>query len=109
MWFNNTEKGLPCEIYGDGEQRRDFTHVDDIGDALIKIMEKRSFKSRTYELGRGKNYSVNEVAEMFKIKPTYKSVKPGEARHTLCEFSLAKAILGWSPKIDLVDYIKSIN
>lgn len=107
-WINNIEKGLPCEIYGDGEQRRDFTHVDDIVDALIKIMEKNKFLSKTYELGRGKNYSVNEVAEMFKIKPIYKAAKPGEARHTLCETALAKKVLGWNPQKELVRYIKSL-
>jgi nucleoside-diphosphate-sugar epimerase len=36
-WLNNIEKGIDCEIYGDGNQRRDFTHVDDIVDALIRI------------------------------------------------------------------------
>ena len=41
-WVNNLQKGLPCEIFGDGEQRRDFTHVSDIVDALIKIMEQQA-------------------------------------------------------------------
>ena len=44
---------------------------------------------------------------MFNITTTYKPGKPGEARHTLCKSSLAKEILGWNPKIDLVSYIKS--
>ena len=108
-WINNIKKGLPCEIYGDGEQRRDFTHVDDIVEALIQIMDKKSyFKSgNIFELGRGSNISVNEVAKMFNINPTHKPGKPGEARHTLCKSSLAKEILGWNPKKDLVSYIKN--
>ena len=106
-WINNIEKDLPCEIYGDGEQRRDFTHVDDIVDALIKIMEKKAFLSRIYELGRGKNISVNEVAKMFEINPIYKDAKPGEARHTLCESSLAKSLLSWNPQRELVHYIEN--
>ena len=106
-WMNNIEKDLPCEIYGDGEQRRDFTHVDDIVDALIKIMEKKAFLSRIYELGRGKNISVNEVAEMFEINPIYKDAKPGEARHTLCESSLAKSLLNWNPQRELLHYIEN--
>ena len=104
-WLNNIEKGIPCEIYGDGEQRRDFTHVDDIVDALIKIMEQEAY-GYEFELGKGKNYSVNEVAEMLNIKPTYREGKPGEARDTLNTDKTAKEILGWVAKKELPDYIK---
>lgn len=106
-WLANIEKELPCEIYGDGEQTRDFTHVDDIIDALILIMEKEVY-GEVFELGRGMNISVNEVATMFNIKPAYKPAKNGEARDTLCDSSLANKLLGWEPKINLVDYIKKI-
>ena len=105
-WLNNIKHGLLCEIYGDGEQRRDFTHVDDIIDALILIMEKKKW-GLNFELGRGKNHSVNEVAKMFKINPVYKDAKPGEARNTLNTDSIAKTILGWKPQRELLDYIKT--
>ena len=104
-WLNNIENNIECEIYGDGEKRRDFTHVDDIIDGLIKIMEWKEY-GEVFEFGRGKNYSVNEVANMFNIKPTYKEDKPGEAFTTLADFKLAKYRLGWEPKINLEDYIK---
>lgn len=106
-WLNNIEKDIQCEIYGDGEQRRDFTHVDDIVDALIKIMEQQSYGT-DFELGRGKNYSVNEVASMFGIEPVYKEAKPGEARITLNTDTTAKEVLGWSPTINLEDYLKEV-
>jgi len=105
-WLNNIEKGIPCEIYGDGEQRRDFTHVDDIVDALIKIVEQEAY-GYEFELGKGKNYSVNEVASMFNIEPTYREGKPGEARDTLNTDKTAKEILGWVAKKELFDYIKT--
>ena len=103
-WLNNIKNKKECEIYGNGEQRRDFTHVNDIVDGLIKIMETRTYKY-TFEFGRGKNYSVNEVAKIFKIDPIYKEAKPGEAKETLCNISLAKNILNWNPQINLEDYI----
>jgi len=107
-WINNIEKGLACEIYGDGEQRRDFTHVDDIVDGLLSMHSDEAY-GHTFELGRGKNYSVNEVAKMFGVKPEYKPAKPGEARNTLCEDASATELLGWIPQKDLVYYIKQLK
>jgi UDP-glucose 4-epimerase len=106
-WINNLSKGIACEIYGNGEQRRDFTHVDDIVDALVLIMEKKSY-GYEFELGRGKNISVNEVAKMFGINPIYKDGKPGEALHTLNTDSTTMEILGWTPTRELEDYIKKL-
>ena len=105
-WLNNIEKGIECEIYGDGEQRRDFTHVDDIVDALIRIQKQQAYRL-IFELGRGKNHSVNEVAKMLNINPTYKPAKPGEARDTLNTDTSAQSLLGWEPKINLEDYLAS--
>ena len=103
-WLNNIENGIECEIYGDGEQRRDFTHVDDIVDALTRIQKQQAY-GQNFELGRGKNYSVNEVAKMLNINPTYKSAKPGEARDTLNTDTSAQSLLGWEPKTNLEDYL----
>ena len=103
-WLNNIEKGIECEIYGDGEQRRDFTHVDDIVDALIRVQKQQAY-GHNFELGRGKNYSVNEVAKMLNITPIYKPAKPGEARNTLNTDMSAQSLLGWNPKINLEDYL----
>ena len=105
-WIHNIENDIQCEIYGDGEQRRDFTHVDDIVDALVLIMEEEAW-GYEFELGRGKNHSVNEVAKMFGISPIYKDSKPGEARDTLNTSSTAGYVLGWNPTRELKDYIKN--
>jgi UDP-glucose 4-epimerase len=107
-WINNIQNRIQCVIYGNGEQRRDFTHIDDIVDALILIMEKEPY-GYEFELGRGKNYSVNEVAKMFGIDPLYESAKKGEAKDTLNKSTLAKDILGWNPTKNLEDYIKNIE
>jgi len=105
-WLNNIEKGIECEIYGDGEQRRDFTHVNDIVNALIRIQKQQAYNNN-FELGRGKNYSVNEIAKMLNISPIYKPGKPGEARNTLNTDRLAIEMLGWEPQINLEDYLAS--
>ena len=61
-----------------------------------------------FELGRGKNYSVNEIAQAFgENYPTkYIDGKPGEMRETLCSDENANELLGWNPQFDVIDFIK---
>jgi len=102
-------------ITGDGQQRRDFTHVDDIVDGFIKcgldlINENNSVANgETFELGRGINYSINEVANMFGGEKRYIDQKKGEVRDTLCVDLKAKELLNWNPKRNLEDYIDKIR
>ena len=107
-WINNIKNGLPCEVYGNGSKRRDFTHVEDIIKGLTAIMDQNAY-GYTFEFGKGKNHSVLDVANMFNIKPIYKENKPGEAQETLANYSLAKEILEWEPKINLKKYIKDLK
>lgn len=104
-WINNINNGVQCEIYGDGSKRRDFTHVDDITRGLTMIMDQNAY-GYTFELGRGKNHSILDVANMFGIKPTHKEDKQGEAQETLANYYLADKILKWEPEINLEDYVK---
>ena len=103
------KENKPLLITGDGEQRRDFTHVDDIVDGLVKCSENIiDANGKVFELGRGKNYSVNEIAAAFGDDyPTeYVDPRPGEMRETLCVDSLARKVLKWNPKKDVIDYVK---
>ena len=103
-------EGQPFTITADGQQRRDFTHVDDIVDGLIKCFG-HEFRADIFELGRGVNYSINEVADMFDkyyIKE-YIPARKGEYDRTLCDYSKAELKLGWKPKRNLEDYINKIK
>lgn len=107
--FNKQFKeGTPLTITGDGEKRRDFTHVLDICDALIKCMDHPEMRAEFFELGRGKNYSINEVADMYKCARTYIEERSGEARETLADLSKAKKLLDYNPKRNLEDFIKNV-
>ena len=101
----NAKKTLT--VTGDGEQRRDFTHVDDIVDAMMRVVYCNKWGS-VYELGRGKNHSINEVAEMFGGDKVYIDEIPGETRNTLCKSELARKKLKWKPKNNLENWIKEI-
>ena len=104
-WEKAYESNQPLIIYGTGEKRRDFTHIDDIVSALLLINEKQVW-GHIFELGRGKNYSIKEIADLYNTSIVYEDNKPGEAEITLCTDTLAKEILGWEVKIDIEDYIK---
>ena len=96
----------PMTIRGDGEQRRDFTHVDDVVDANIRCMEYFGveFKGDVYNIGNGDNRSVNEIADL--IDGDRISVQPViEPKETLANYDKANKVLGWSPKGDLEQWI----
>jgi len=95
----------PLTITGTGEQRRDFTNVADICDGLIK-MSGGTWKGEIFNLGTGINYSINEMASMFKEQVEYIPPRPGEAWVTLADISKTKQKLNWSPTHLLNDYIK---
>jgi len=104
------ENKEPLTITWDGEQRRDFTHVDDIVEGLILTAESSSW-GLTLELGRGKNHSINELTDMFgrDYPKEYIDKRPGEARSTLCDIGLAFSAVGYQPKRNLKDYISLIK
>ena len=107
-------EGKQLTITGDGEQRRDFTHVTDIVDALYRCMKAMNgevdmrYAGEEFELGRGVNHSINELAGYFgEDYPTkYIPARKGEYDKTLCEDKKAHELLGWNPTINLDDYIK---
>ena len=114
VFQNQYKDGVPLTITNDGEQRRDFTHVDDIVDGLIKVNRAMHgevdmrYAGEEFELGRGVNHSINEVADMFgKDYPKeYIPARKGEYDRTLCEDKKAQELLDWNPTINLGDYIK---
>jgi len=97
--------GESLTITGTGEQRRDFTHVDDIVNGLYRCVGKE-FKAEIFELGRGINHSINEIVDMFEAKRAYIPARAGEYDKTLCDYTKTQQILGWYPVKDLQDYIK---
>ena len=113
IWRRQVRDGEKITIIGDGEQRRDFTHVVDICDALVRIGLVDNKHEDAWELGTGMNYSINEVYEIFKEKfPQIESVylpdQPGNYRKTLRENDDTCEQLGWEPQDRLRKYIQSL-
>jgi UDP-glucose 4-epimerase len=100
------KKGEPLTITGDGEQRRDFTNVEDIVDGLVRCKSLIGFNE--FELGNGKNYSINELVEGFgkEYPKEYIPKWEGEVRESLCVDTKARKELGWKPKGDIIQFIR---
>ena len=97
-------------IVGDGEQRRDFTHVSDVVQANILAATKdidEEFYGTLFNVGNGQNYSINEIAD--KISDNQVNIPPriGEARTTLANNNKLKSVLGWEPKVNLMEWIET--
>ena len=112
IWQTKVKKGLPLPVVGDGNQRRDFTHVLDIVDGLIKIALSNKVHEDAWELGTGLNYSVNELYEMFNNKFKCNRInipdQKGNYKLTLRENDDLINQLGWSPKDRLKQHIDNL-
>jgi UDP-glucose 4-epimerase len=103
--YNNN---LPLTITNDGNQRRDFINVKDVVAANYLSCINNTEKFRIYNVGRGENISVNEIASYFNSPISYigKRIEPFE---TLCDNKKIKTELGWSPSITVEDWLKEKN
>ena len=113
IWRAKILKNLPLPIVGDGNQKRDFTHVYDIVDGLLKISNSKIKHKDAWEIGTGVNYSINELYLMFKQKYIVESVnipdQRGNYRETLRINDDLINLLDWKPKDRLREYIANLN
>jgi UDP-glucose 4-epimerase len=100
--------GEPLTIVGDGNQRRDFTHVRDVVQAnilaAIKEVDSDAF-GQVYNVGTGNNYSVNQIARMISDNTINIAPRPGESRVTLANNQKLRRTFGWEPTVKLEDWI----
>lgn len=105
-FFRWALEGNALEVYGDGQQSRDFTHVDDIVEANWLAFEK-GLPGEVYNIGGGSRVTLNEVIEMIKamvgqeLKVHYEGVQKGDVRHTFADMTKARGKLGYQPKVSI--------
>lgn len=102
-FLKSRREGRPLDIYGDGEQTRDFTHVRDIVAANILAMDAEVADGRPINVGFGHNVSINQVAKIFGGPIVHTPGRPGDMRDTLADRSLAGRLLGWTPRVSIED------
>jgi UDP-glucose 4-epimerase len=104
--------GEPPVIFGDGEQSRDFTYVDNVVDANIAALGTSGIGGRVYNIACGQRIMLNELAGALRselsadVEPVYGPARPGEVRHSVADISLARAELAYEPVVGLEDGLR---
>jgi UDP-glucose 4-epimerase len=98
-------KDEPPTIYGDGQQSRDFTYVDNVVEANLLAARAKQTKGEVLNIACGEAITVNAIIDMINeilgkdIKPIYTDPRPGDVRHSLADISAVKKLLGFKPKV----------
>jgi UDP-glucose 4-epimerase len=92
-------------IYGDGEQSRDFTFVDNAVEATLLAAETPGVAGETFNVACGERTSLNRLLEFLEaltgrpMDAKYVEPRPGDVRHSLADISRARQSLGYEPKV----------
>jgi len=98
-------EGKNPPIYGDGEQERDFTYVENVVEANILALTKPGIEGEVFNIGNGAPNSVNGLLKSLNkimnknISATYLPLRAGDVRKTQSDISKAAKLLGWQPEI----------
>lgn len=99
-------------IFGDGEQSRDFTYVENVVNANIAAAEAQGVGGRVYNIACGHGITLNEIAERLRaeigvdVDVEYGPERPGDVRHSMADISAAGTDLGYEPAVTLEDGIR---
>jgi len=99
----------PPTVYGDGQQSRDFTYVDNVVDANLLAARTRQTKGEVINIACGQAVTVNEIIDMInkllgkEIQPIYTEPRPGDVKHSLADITAAKNLIGFEPAVQFSD------
>jgi len=110
IFLRQKAAGEPLTIVGDGEQRRDYIYVKDVANAnvmaAISNPDDEAY-GQVYNVGSGKNYSVNEIASFISDDTINIPPRIGEARNSLANIDKIKKTFAWKPEVDVEQWIKT--
>jgi nucleoside-diphosphate-sugar epimerase len=98
--------GRPITVYGDGEQRRDVTHVADAVRATVRAVRAPA-DNAVINVGGGRPVTVNQALDLIgrvtgrRLEIVHAPARPGDARHTGADGTRAAALLAWRAEVDL--------
>jgi|TARA_B100002019_G_scaffold121233_2_gene104212 UDP-glucose 4-epimerase len=102
------EAGESLTIVGDGSQRRDFVHVEDVARAnyLAAILPIKEHGGEVFNVGSGKCYSIQSIADAIDSNQVYIPSRSGEMDTTFADITKIGKVLGWTPEIDVLEWLK---
>ena len=111
--LNRMLQGKAPVIYGDGEQKRCFSFIDDCISCLIPMMDQKNLNKQIINIGPDEEFvTINRIAEIcsnltgINLKPIYKKDRPREVKYATCSSDKARKLLNYKTKTNLVDGIK---
>ena len=110
IFLRQKAAGESLTIVGDGEQRRDYIYVKDVANANIMAAISNpddDAYGQVYNVGSGKNYSVNEIASFISDDTINIPPRIGEARNSLANIDKIKKTFAWKPEVDVEEWIKT--
>ena len=101
------DAGEPLTIVGDGSQRRDFVHVEDVARAnyLAATMPLKGHAGEVFNVGTGSAYSIQQIADAISDNQVYIEKRTGEMETTFADITKIGEVIGWKPEIDVIDWI----
>ena len=111
-----TLDGNDVTIYGDGTQTRDFVYVSDVVQANLLAAQLPSHQipsQPVFNVGRGQQTTLNEIVDMLSelrqrpLAINYASERPGDIKHSLADISQAQTILGFQPRVSVLDGLQA--
>ena len=110
IFLRQKAAGEPLTIVGDGEQRRDYIYVKDVANANVMAAISNpddDAYGQVYNVGSGKNYSVNEIASFISDDTINIPPRIGEARNSLANIDKIRKTFAWKPEMNVEEWIKT--
>lgn len=120
IFINCLLHNKPFYIYGDGEQKRAFSYIDEVTDLVVKAGLNKNTHSKIINVGSDKPYTVNQLVKIItesffginkiprKIKPIYLPDRPREVRYAYSNHSISKKLLGFKEQTGLREGVKKM-
>ena len=113
IFLNRMLQGKPPIVYGDGEQKRCFSYIDDCLSCLIPMLDQKNLNKQVINIGPDEEFvTVNKVVEICSnitgsnFEAVYKEDRPREVKHATCSADKARKLLNYETKVSLSDGVK---
>jgi nucleoside-diphosphate-sugar epimerase len=106
-------EGRPPVVFGDGEQSRDFTYIENVVNANVLALTAPDAPGEVFNVACGERYSLNELLRVIaevtgtEVAAEYRDPRPGDVRHSQADIAKARRLLGFAPSVGFVDGVRA--